>query len=124
VATSPIPPGALAVVDDEGARLLLDDAETALLLDLTENLEPATVSACPDCRSRVVAVVAFVDLLERALAHPRAVELIELAEDAPTLHLYLGDLTSACVHRRWRDPLYDEWADAFAELPPVRRLAP
>jgi formylglycine-generating enzyme required for sulfatase activity len=82
------------------------------------------VSACLTCRSRVLAVVAFLDLLEQSLAHERARELIELAEEAPTLHVYVSDLESDCTHRTWRDPLFDEWADAFAELPPVGKLAP
>jgi hypothetical protein len=115
---------ALAFVDGEGGRVALAEAEAALLLELTAGLEPVTVSACPDCGSRVLAVVAFGDLLEGALAHDRAGELLELVEEAPTLHLYVADLGSACIHRRWHDPLFDEWADAFAELPPVGRLSP
>jgi hypothetical protein len=114
----------LAFVDEDGERAELDDDETALLLSLTHDLDPATVSACPDCRSRVLAVVAFLDLLDLAVIHDRAVELTELAEEAPTLHLYVGDLTTDCDHPFWLDPLSDEWADAFAELPPVGKLAP
>ncbi len=115
---------ALAFVDEDGERVELDCDEAALLLGLTRDLDPATVSACPRCRSRVVAVVAFLDLLNEAITHDRAIELTELAEEAPTLHLYVGDLASDCDHPTWRDPLSDEWADAFAELPPVGRLMP
>jgi hypothetical protein len=115
---------ALAVVDEDGEQVVLDQFEATLLLELTDGLEPATVSACVACRSRVLAGVAFLDLLEQALNHERARELIELVEEAPTLHLYVGDLESDCTHRTWRDPLFDEWADAFAELPPVGKLAP
>jgi hypothetical protein len=128
--TSPFSPApgsldrALAVVDEDGEQVVLDQFEATLLLELTNGLDPATVSACDACRSRVVAVVAFLDLLEHALAHERARELVELAEEAPTLHLYVGDLESECTHRTWRDPLFDEWADAFAELPPVGKLMP
>jgi hypothetical protein len=129
VAASPLPshhfPGeAIALADEDGERVGLDAAEAALLLQLTDGFEAATVSACPGCRSRVVAVVAFLDLLDGALAHARARELIELAEAAPTLHLYIDDVAARCEHLEWLDPLYDEWADAFAELPPVGRLAP
>jgi hypothetical protein len=129
VAASPqpghrLPDESLALVDEDGERVELDGFEATLLLELTRGLEPATVSACPGCRSRVLAVVAFLDLLDGALAHERASELTELAEDAPTLHVYVADLGSDCDHLEWRDPLYDEWADAFAELPPVGRLAP
>ncbi len=120
----PLPDESLALVDEDGERVELDSFEATLLLELTRGLEPATVSACPGCRSRVLAVVAFLDLLEAALAHERVYELTELAEDAPTLHLYVADVASDCDHDEWRDPLYDEWADAFAELPPVGRLAP
>jgi hypothetical protein len=118
------PDGALAVVDDDGSRVVLDSASASLLLELTGGLDPATVSACPSCRSRVLAAVAFVDLLTAAVAHDRSAELIELAEEAPTLHVYVSDLAAGCSHRAWLDPGFDEWADAFAELPPVGRLAP
>ena len=115
---------ALALVDDDGERVELDPVEAQLLLELTGGLEAATVSACPHCRSRVLAVVALLDLLDDAVTHTRIAELRELAEDAPTLHLYVGELDFECEHRAWRDPGFDEWADAFAELPPVGRLAP
>jgi hypothetical protein len=129
VAASPLPshrfPGeAFALADEDGERVGLDATEAALLLQLTDGFEDATVSACPGCRSRVVAVVALLDLLDGALAHARSRELIELAEGAPTLHLYADDVAAGCEHLEWLDPLYDEWADAFAELPPVGRLAP
>ena len=119
-----LPDDALVVVDEDGARVGLDRPEAELLLRLTDGLEAATVSACPGCRSRVVAVVALLDLLDGVLAHARARELTELAEEAPTLHLYVDDAGAHCEHLEWLDPLYDEWADAFAELPPVGRLAP
>jgi hypothetical protein len=119
-----LPGRAIAVADEDGEQVVLDEFEATLLLELTDGLEPATVSACLTCRSRVLAVVAFLDLLEQSLAHERARELIELAEEAPTLHVYVSDLESDCTHRTWRDPLFDEWADAFAELPPVGKLAP
>ena len=69
------------------------------LLALTGGLEDATVSACPQCRSRIVAVVALADLLADAPPFARAVELIELADDAPTLHLYVRDVVAraACT---------------------------
>jgi hypothetical protein len=91
-----------------------DDAST--LLALTRGLEPATVSACPTCRSRVIAVVALVDLLSDAPPFVRSAELVDLADEAPTLHLYVRDVASACRHPAWRDPGYDEWSDALAHL--------
>ncbi|HEX9467203.1 MAG TPA: hypothetical protein VGA11_02220 [Acidimicrobiia bacterium] len=106
----------VAILDDDGSDVLLDEQEAAGLLTLTDNLEAATVSACPDCRSRIIAVVALVDLLTQAPPIARGRELIELADDAPTLHLYVRDLATECVHRAWRDPGFDEWSDATAGL--------
>jgi hypothetical protein len=107
---------ALELFDDDGTRMLLDTDEAATLFGLTANLEAATVSACPTCRSRILAVVALTDLLADAPPFVRGAELGELAEEAPTLHLYVRDLTSACRHPRWRDPGFEEWADAIADL--------
>jgi len=111
----------LVVADDDGETVTLDGDEAGLLLALTDNLDPATVSACPDCRSRVVAVVALIDLLADVVVHSRATELCELAEDAPTLHLYVHDLAARCRHPAWRDPGFDEWADVVADLTAARR---
>jgi hypothetical protein len=116
--------GVLAFVDDDGEEIVLDAEEATTLLALTDGLDAATVSACPRCRSRVLACVALVDLLEAGPPHPRAREVIELAEDAPTLHLYAQDLATACTHQDWRDPGAGEWAEAIEDLldePPALR---
>jgi hypothetical protein len=115
--------GGLDFVDEEGTRVQLDVDEAASLLVLTEGLDAATVSACPDCRSRVVAVVALVDLLDGAPPHPRVADLVDLADQAPTLHLYVVDPTSSCEHRRWRDPGFAEWLDALDD-PALRTHRP
>ncbi|MBV8950218.1 MAG: hypothetical protein JOZ99_05030 [Actinobacteria bacterium] len=115
--------GGLDFLDDEGARVALDAEEAASLLAFTDGLDAATVSACPECRSRVVAVVALVDLLEQAPPHPRVTDLVDLADQAPTLHLYVVDTGSTCEHRRWRDPGFAEWLDAVDE-PSVRTHRP
>jgi hypothetical protein len=107
---------ALAFLDDEGEEVVLDVDEATALLALADNLDAATVSACPQCRSRIVAVVALVDLLGEAPPFSRSSELIELADEAPTLHLYLRDLTTSCAHNLWRDPGYDEWSEAIDDL--------
>ncbi len=107
---------ALSFVDDEGEEVVLDDDEAETLFALTAGLDAATVSACPTCRSRVLACVALVDLLEEAPPHVRARELVELADEAPTLHLYVEDLRNSCRHTRWRDPGHAEWADALDDL--------
>lgn len=111
---SPLPHAteALAFVDDDGVEVVLDAEEAEALLALTDGLEGATVSACPRCGSRVLAVVALAELLAKAPPHPRAGALVELAEEAPTLHLYVVDLQRSCRHERWLDPGFDEWADA------------
>ncbi|MCL4292173.1 MAG: hypothetical protein KJ056_03970 [Acidimicrobiia bacterium] len=106
---------ALAFVDDDGHRVELDAPEAESLMALAGSLDAATVSACPDCRSRVVAVVALVDLLEAAPPLPSSVSLVELADDAPTLHVYVMDRERRCSHPRWRDPGFEEWADVVAE---------
>jgi hypothetical protein len=114
----------LLILDDDGEQVTLDATEAASLLAFTDGLERATVSACTSCRSRVVAAVALVDLLEAAAPHPRAGELIDLADEAPTLHLYVADLATSCTHSTWRDPGFDEWSDVVAEPDPhLRRRA-
>jgi hypothetical protein len=107
---------ALVLLDDDGERVVLDRDEAATLLALADGLDAATVSACPGCRSRIVAVVALADLMRTGPPFTRASELIELAEDAPTLHVYVNDLETGCAHRAWRDPGYEEWADAMDDL--------
>lgn len=113
---------ALAFQDDDGEKVELDGEEALALLRATGDLEGATVSACPGCRSRIVAVVALVDLLDGAPPHARAAELVALAEDAPTLHLYVIDCLTECDHEAWLDPGYEEWLEAVepSELPPRR----
>lgn len=107
---------ALAFVDDDGEEIVLDEEEASTLLELTLGLEAATVSACPTCRSRVLACVALVDVLDDAPPHPRARELLDLAEDAPTLHVYVQDLATGCTHRMWRDPGFAEWSEALEDV--------
>jgi hypothetical protein len=112
----------LRFVDDDGEQVALDEAEVADLLAVTGGLGAATVSACPGCRSAVLAVVALVDLLEAAPPHPRTRELVELSEDAPTLHLYVVDEAVTCRHPAWLDPGHGEWLDATEA--PGPRLRP
>jgi hypothetical protein len=106
----------LVVLDEDGEDVVLDAADASALFAITEDLDAATVSACPACRSRVLACLAFVDLLDDAAPHPRASELIELADDAPTTHLYVRDVATACRHRAWLDPGRAEWADVVRRV--------
>ena len=103
--------GALRFLDEEGEEVELDADEADTLLALTAGLDQATVSACAQCRCKVLATVALVDLLDEAQAHPRSGDLIELADEAPTLHLYVIDLATDCRHAQWRDPGFAEWLD-------------
>ena len=111
----------LTFVDDDGERVELGAEDASSLLAMTDGLEAATVSACPDCASRVLAVVALVDLLDDAPPHDRAADLLALAEDAPTLHLYVVDGRAPCEHRLWLDPGHEEWLDAVAPADPAPR---
>jgi hypothetical protein len=106
----------LVLLDADGEAVVFDAAEAADLFALTGGLDAATVSACPECRSRILAVVALADLLADAPPFARAAELVVLADDAPTLHVYVRDVSARCTHRAWRDPGAEEWADVMAEL--------
>jgi hypothetical protein len=108
--------GPLAFLDDDANEVLLDADEAATFAALTAGLDGATVSACPGCAARVLACVAVVDLLDDSPPHPRARDVRELADDAPTLHLYVIDLSSSCRHGAWRDPGAAEWRDAVADV--------
>ncbi len=112
---------ALRIGDDTGEFVLVEGAEAETLWSLTSGFEAATISACGECRCRVLASVALVDLIDAAPALPEAVALRELADDAPTLHVYVDDPTSQCAHRTWRDPLAEEWADVI-DGPPRRPI--
>jgi hypothetical protein len=111
----------LSIVDDEGHRVDFDTAESASLFALAGDLETATTSACPDCRCRIVSVIALTDLLDAGPPHPRTREILELADDAPTLHLYVVDGVARCRHARWLDPGHEEWLDAVRPPSPPRR---
>ena len=108
--------GPLAFLDDDENEVVLDAEDARTFWALTDGLDGATVSACPGCAARVLACVAVVDLLDDAPPHPRARDVLELADDAPTLHLYVVDLASTCRHAAWRDPGHAEWRDAIADL--------
>ncbi|MFM8972598.1 MAG: hypothetical protein ACKOOG_08155 [Actinomycetota bacterium] len=105
--------GRLVIRDDADGEVELAPDEAERLWRVTGGLDGATVSACPWCRSRVLAAVALVDVLDAAPALERAAELEELADDAPTSHLYVADPDSPCGHGEWRDPLFDEWCDVI-----------
>jgi hypothetical protein len=115
-------PVGLAIMDDDGNEVVLDVHEAACLYAATRRLDAATVSACPGCRSCVLATVAFVDVLDASPPHARGSELVYLADEAPTLHLYVVDLDTECEHLHWLDPLSDEWSEVVeADEPHARR---
>ena len=103
---------AIAILDGDGGELRLTGDEAVALLDVCDRFEAATVSACRDCAAKVLATVAVVDVVDGAAAHPASMRLVELADEAPTLHLYLVDLATTCQHARWSDPGYEEWCAA------------
>jgi len=107
---------ALAILDEDGEELILDTFEATAVLAVTGGFEAATVSACPTCRSRVLACVALSDLLRDVAMPPRGRELADLAEDAPTLHLYVQDLATTCGHPAWHDPGFTEWSDVLHDV--------
>lgn len=118
VVTPDQPPGraggsraALAIVDDDGEEILFDADDATALYASTGDLDDATISGCPGCRSRVLACLALVDLLDLAPPHPWREELIDFADDAPTSHCYVLDLASPCRHDRWLDPGRMEWIE-------------
>ena len=111
-----MPVDALGFLDDDGNEVVLDRDEAESLWTLFGGLDAATVSACPGCRSRVLACVAVTDLLESGPPHERSRDLADLADEAPTLHLYLQDLLADCRHRAWRDPGAQEWHEALDDL--------
>ena len=107
---------ALVIFDADGEEVPFDAGEADDLFALTGGLDAATVSACPQCRSRILAVVALAALLADAPPVARAPDLLVLADDAPTLHAYVRDAQARCAHRAWRDPGAEEWAEVSAEL--------
>jgi hypothetical protein len=107
--------GGLRILDGDDGELELDADEAEALLALTGRLEDATVSACRHCASRVVATFALIELLDRSGPHPRSSEIVELADDAPTLHLYVVDERDECVHRGWLDPGHAEWVEVLED---------
>jgi D-serine deaminase-like pyridoxal phosphate-dependent protein len=111
-----VPTPDLVVLDADGEEVVFDAADARDLLALTGGLEGATVSACPRCRSKILAVVALGDLLADAPPFPRSGELMELADEAPTLHVYVRDVGQRCTHPEWRDPGAEEWADVMTQL--------
>lgn len=106
----------LAFLDEDGTEVVLDAADAATLLRLAGDLDAATVSACPTCRSRVLACLALIEVLDRSAPHPQTTALMELAEDAPSSHCYVQDLAARCRHRRWLDPGRLEWAEVIGRL--------
>jgi hypothetical protein len=110
----------LVILDEGGDRVLLADADAASLFAATGDLEAATVSGCPACRSRILACLALVDILDEAPPFANTNELVELADDAPSSHLYVYDPDARCRNARWLDPGRAEWAEVLRRVVPRR----
>ncbi|MEI8001912.1 MAG: hypothetical protein WCI50_11245 [Actinomycetes bacterium] len=106
----------IALLDEDGTELLLDALEVETLFAITDALDAATTSACPGCRCRVLACLAFADLLDLSPPHPRTEDLLEFADDAPTSHCYVQDLETRCRHGAWVDPGRREWEAVLLRL--------
>ncbi len=105
------PETALAFLDEEGCEVALDAWEAHSLFMAMNGLESVTVSACPTCRSRTVSIRAFLEVVDLLVTHPRSRELRDLAEDAPTMHLFVEDRETECEHALWFDPGFDTWLE-------------
>jgi len=103
----------VVILDGEAGQVVLAGSEAAIL---RATFDAAMVSACPSCRSGILALLAFSEALDDAPPIETMGELRVLVEDAPTLHLYVVDESSSCEHPVWRDPGYEEWADIMDEL--------
>ena len=110
-------------MDDDGVEVVFDEPDALALLALLGDLDDATVSACPDCRARVLAAVALVDLLERSrrTRAPASSAISPTTRRRCTSSSSIG--TSRCRHKRWRDPLADEWRDVVGVRAGRRRGA-
>ena len=96
---SPPWPAGSRFLDEDGQEVELDAGEADALLALTGGLDAATVSACPDCRCSRARRRSRSSTCSTPARRTRASgELIELADDAPTLHLYVVDLATDCRH--------------------------
>ena len=100
--------------DGDGGSVVVHGGEANSLWTLTDGFGAARVSACDECGSCILAVVAVVDTIDRSLPHDASAAIVDLADDAPTLHLYVSRSTGPqpCTHNSWRDPGFDEWCDA------------
>ncbi len=108
-------------MDDDGNEVVLDDCEADSLLAVTCRLDGATVSACPDCRSRVLATVALLDLLDAAPPHARAVSWSSsrtMPRRCTSMSSTSGPSANTCG---WRDPLFDEWYEIAEAAGPHAR---
>ena len=107
----------LVVLDDDGEAVGLDADELASLLAVSDGLDRATVSACPQCRSRIVAAVALADLFARRAIvrrEPRAARARRRRAD--TAPLRARPRHARAVIGRGANPGFDEWSDAMSDL--------
>ena len=113
----------LTFVDDDGERVELDADEAASLLEITGELEAATVSACPDCRepgrSRSSRSSTCSTRRHRTGARERARSRWPTTRRRCTSTW--STVAARCDHRAWRDPGHEEWLDAVSPAGPAPR---
>ena len=89
----------LAIMDEDGNEVELDARrEPSACSLLTGGLEAATVSACPELPLAGCSRRWRSSTCSTPRRRTRGGELVELADEAPTLHLYVVDLASDCEH--------------------------
>src|SRR6266851_586276 len=76
------------------------------------SLSPAASKPRPSRRVPRAAVACSPQSRSSIFWTRRGPELVDLADEAPTLHLFVVDGASDCEHPHWLDPLFDEWLEA------------
>ena len=88
-----------AVIDEDGNEVVLDARRGRRLLAAHRRSRRGDrLGVLPSAAAGCSPPVALVDLLDAAPPHPRSGDLIDLADEAPTLHLYVVDLATECRH--------------------------
>ena len=107
------------VLDSSAEFITLNSHQANLLYSAMLGDSDPRISSCVECRSAVVATEPLSSVLDELsvmqVEETEIIqELIELVENAPTVHLYLWE-ENDCAHVLWRDPLASEWSSVTGE---------